>query len=92
VDNCLSLRSFRLGFGSSVIDELVAMMVLWNKVSPVSPYLDDVRSGIGERLVRVWSVRSVDLFKILAVVCLSEKALVGFRCGDLDLFFWSNLP
>jgi hypothetical protein len=75
VDNCLSLRSFRLGFGSSVIDELVAMMVLWNKVSPVSPYLDDVRSGIGERLVRVWSIRSVDLFKILAVGVFNRESI-----------------
>ena len=56
-----SLRSSRLGFGSAVIDEAVATMVLWNKVSPVSLYLDDVRYGIDGRPVRVWPIRSVDL-------------------------------
>jgi hypothetical protein len=30
------------GLVSGVIDEVVAMMVLCNKVSPTSPYLDDV--------------------------------------------------
>ena len=43
------------------------MMVLWNKVSPVSPSLNDVQSGVGKGPVRVWSVRSVDLLQILAV-------------------------
>ena len=57
-----SLRSSRLGFGSGVIDEVVATMVFWNEVSPVSPYLDgDFQSSVGEGPVRVWSVRSVDL-------------------------------
>ena len=50
------LHSFRLGlwilvnlgFGYSVIDEVMATMIPWNKVSSVSPYLDDVQSGIDE--------------------------------------------
>ena len=62
----LFFHSFRLGswilidlrFGSGVMDEVVATMVSWNKVSPVSPYLNDVQSGIDEEPMRVWPVRS----------------------------------
>jgi hypothetical protein len=36
-------------------------MIIWNNVSPVSSYVDDVRSSIGEGPVRVWSVQSVVL-------------------------------
>ena len=42
-------------------------MACWNKVSPVSPYLDDVRSGAGEGPVRVCVPRSVGSLQILAV-------------------------
>ena len=41
-------------------------MTHWNKVSPAFPYLVDVRSGVGEGPVRVWSVRSVVFLQILA--------------------------
>ena len=34
-------------------------MAHWNKVSPASPYLDDIQSGIGEEPVRAWFVRFV---------------------------------
>ena len=49
-----------------VIDEVVASMILWNKVSSAPPYLDDVRSDINEGSVRVCSVRSADILEILA--------------------------
>jgi hypothetical protein len=42
------------------------VMILWNNVSPASPYLNDVRSGNGEGPVRVWSVRSAIFLQILA--------------------------
>jgi hypothetical protein len=38
-----------------------------NKVSPASPYLDDVLSGTGEGLVRVGSAIYVDYLLIFAV-------------------------
>ena len=44
-------------------------MACWNKVSPVSPYLDDVQSGAGEGPVRVCVPRSVGSLQILAVEC-----------------------
>ena len=45
----------------SDIVEVVAAMMHWNKVCPVSPYLVNV-SGIGEGLVRVGAVRFVGLY------------------------------
>ncbi|XBJ19953.1 hypothetical protein VPH35_010861 [Triticum aestivum] len=59
---------FFLGFCfSGGIDEVVATMACWNKVSPVSPYLDDFRFGAGEGPVRVCVPRSVGSLQILAV-------------------------
>lgn len=49
-------------------------MVLWNKVSMVSPYLDGVRSSIGEGPVRVWCARSVDPLQILAIYVLIRES------------------
>ena len=42
-------------------------MMLWNKVSPVFPYLDDVRSGTDDGHVRVSSARSEGSLQIFAV-------------------------
>jgi hypothetical protein len=53
---------------SHIIVEVVDMMISWNNVSSACPYINDVRSGIGEGLVRVWLVRFVVLFQILALV------------------------
>jgi hypothetical protein len=52
---------------SSDINKVVVKMTLWNKVSPASPYLDDVLSGAEEGTVRVDSARSVDFLQIFAV-------------------------
>ena len=52
-------------------------MVLWNKVSLVSPYIDDVRSSVGEGPIRVWFVRSADLH-ILAVGVLIRRSWLAF--------------
>lgn len=57
------------------IDEVVATMAYWNKVSPVSPYLDDVRSGADEGPVRVCVSRSVVSFRILAVCVFFKKSI-----------------
>ena len=64
---------------SGVTGEVVAMMVLWNKVSLIYPYLYDIRSGIGEGLVRVWS--TLDL--------ASGKGLSEFAVSCLLIFFRS---
>ena len=72
---------------SGVIDKVVAMIILWMSLS-ISPYLDDVRSGVSEGPARVWSVRSVVL-KILAFgVLIGMSSWLAFRCSHLDLFFW----
>jgi hypothetical protein len=80
---------------SDVIDEVVATMILWNNVCTASPYLDDVRSGASKGLGRVCLsdfVVVVLLLQILAFgVLFQMEQLVAFRCGDLDLFFWSVL-
>ena len=55
-------------------------MACWNKVSPVSPYLDDVRSGAGEGPVRVCVPRSVGSLQILAV-CVSFKEYFWLAFG-----------
>jgi hypothetical protein len=36
-----------------VLLTMVVTVALWNKVSSASPYIDDVRSGVGEGPVRV---------------------------------------
>jgi hypothetical protein len=58
---------FFLGLVSSDINKVVVKMTLWSKVSPASPYLDDVLSGVDEGPVRVGSARSVDYLQIFAV-------------------------
>jgi hypothetical protein len=58
---------FFQGWFSSDISEVAAMMTLWNKVSPVCPYLDDVRSGADKGPVRVGSARFEGSLQIFAV-------------------------
>ena len=62
-----------LGLVSGIIDEVVWTMTHWNKVSPAFPYLVDVRSGVGEGPVRVWSVRYVGSLQILVAVHMFIK-------------------
>jgi hypothetical protein len=52
---------------SNDINKVVVKMVLWNKVSLASPYLDDVLSGTGEGPVRVDSTISVASLQTFAV-------------------------
>ena len=71
-----------------VIDEVVATMVLWNMVFLASPYLNDVRSGVGEGLVRVWFVRSVVFFQILAFgVTIIRSSCLAFHIAILTSSF-----
>jgi hypothetical protein len=42
---------------SSDINNMAVKIMLWNKVSPASPYLDDVLSGASEGPVRFGSAR-----------------------------------
>uniref|UniRef100_A0A8R7QKI1 Uncharacterized protein n=1 Tax=Triticum urartu TaxID=4572 RepID=A0A8R7QKI1_TRIUA len=79
VGTCLSCFIFLRFCFSGDIDEVMATMACWNKVSPVSPYLDDVRSGAGERPVRVCVPRSVGSLQILAVrVSFKERLWLAF--------------
>ena len=57
-----------LGLVFGIIDKVVWTMTHWNKVSPAFPYLVDVRFGVGEGLVRVWSVRFVGSLQILVAI------------------------
>ena len=75
--SCLLFLGFCFSGG---IDEVVATMACWNKVSPVSPYLDDVQSGAGEGPVRVCVPRSVGSLQILAV-CVSFKEYFWLAFG-----------
>ena len=43
------------------------MITLWNKVSLVFPYLDDIRSGADDGQVRVSSAKSEDSLQIFTV-------------------------
>jgi hypothetical protein len=45
-------------------------MVLRNKVSSASPYIDDIRSGVSEGPARVWCARSIDPLQVLAFCVL----------------------
>jgi hypothetical protein len=49
-------------------------MIIWNNISPASSYLDDVRSSIGEGLVRVCFVHLL-FFRSWLLVYLSEEAI-----------------
>lgn len=69
-------------------------MTHWNKVSPPSPYLDDIQSSIGEEPVRAWFVRLVGSLRSfssdLGTWCLYlEKQLADFRCDDFNIFVLS---
>lgn len=56
-----------------------------NKVSPASPYLDEVRSGADEEPVRVGVAKSVGSLQIFAVgVSIKE----GNWCSDFVIFFY----
>ena len=65
---------FRIWF-SSDIDEVVAMMTLWNKVSPAFPYLDDVRSGADDGQVRASAAKSEGSSRSLQLVCQSRDVV-----------------
>jgi hypothetical protein len=63
-------------------------MALWNKVSPASPYLDDVLSGADEGPVRVVSARTVDSLQIFAVgVFVRKCSWLSFVVVVLISFF-----
>jgi hypothetical protein len=62
----LSVFYLRFCFTSN-IDEVVAMMACWNKISSVSSYPNDVQSDASERRVRVCVPRFVGSLRILAV-------------------------
>jgi hypothetical protein len=82
-----------IAFSGIVIDQVVAMMTHWNKVSLDSSYSIDIRFDVDEWSVRVWSVRSIGSLQILmaVVVVYERKQSDGFLYGDFDLFFWSIL-
>jgi hypothetical protein len=46
---------------------MVTTITLWNKVSPIFPYLDDIRSGADDGQVRVSSARSEGSLQIFTV-------------------------
>jgi hypothetical protein len=71
---------------------VVVKMTLQNKVSPASPYLDDVLSDVGEGPVRVGSARSVDSLQIFAVSVFVRRCnwlslVVAILISFFDLFF-----
>ena len=93
---------FRVWFFSD-IDKVVATITLWNKVSPVFPYLDDIRSGADDGQVRVSSARSEDSLQIFTVgvsvrrcSCLSFVVAISTllsicsttRFGFFNPLFW----
>jgi hypothetical protein len=77
---------------SSDINKVVVKISLWNKVSPASPYLDDVLSSADEGPVRVGSARSVVYLQIFAVGVFVRRcswlSFVGaILISFFDLFF-----
>ena len=56
-----------------VIDKVAVAMILRNNVSLASLYLDDVRSGVGEGPVRVWSVKFVCSSTDLDISCAYQR-------------------
>ena len=81
---------FQIWFFSD-ISEVVAMMELWNNVSPVYPYLEDVRSGTDKGLVRVGSAKSEGSLQIFVVGvlirrCCWQSYVVVTSNSSFDLF------
>ena len=74
---------------SGLIVEVVATMIIWNNISPASPYFDDVRSGISEGPVIVWSVQSVVLQILAFGVCLPDEAVGWFSMRQSRSLFLS---
>jgi hypothetical protein len=77
---------------SNDINKVVVKTTLWNKVSPASPYLDDVLSGADEGPMRVGSARSVDYLQIFVVGVFVRRCTWLFFVGAVlisffDLFF-----
>ena len=65
-------------------------MICWNKVSPTSPYLDDVRSEANEWLVSVGATRSVSPFWILAVgVSIKRSNCLAFGVATSTFFLFA---
>jgi hypothetical protein len=75
-----------LGLFSSIVDEVVATMTYWNKVSLASLYCVDVRSGVDEGPVSVWSIRSVGSLQILVAV-----VVVVFIEGSSQMAFFTAI-
>lgn len=52
------------------------VLVVWNKISSASSYLEDVRYSVDEGLVREFGVSDpLILFRSWHLVCLSEDAV-----------------
>jgi len=74
---------------------IVLLLLLWNKVSSICPYLDSVRSSTNEGLVRVGSARFKGSLKIFAVVvsirrCSSLFYVVATSTSTFNLF-WDKI-
>jgi hypothetical protein len=62
-------------------------MTLWNKVSPVSPYLEDIQSGADEESVRVGSVRSEGSLQIFTFgVSITRCSWLSFVVATSTFF------
>ena len=73
---------------SSDIDEVVATMTFWNKVSPAFPNLDDVRSGADDGQARASSARSEDSLQIFAFgVSIRRCSWLSFVVATLTSSF-----
>jgi hypothetical protein len=48
------------------MNKVLAIIVLWNKVSLTSSYLNGARSGVSEGPIKIWCVRFIVSFQIFA--------------------------
>jgi hypothetical protein len=88
VEGHISYSACWLGLGSSAIDGVVTTFIrAWFYI-----YLDDVRSGVGEGLMRVWFARLLILFRSWQLMCLSEEAVdwLSMRWSRPLLFVYST--
>ena len=69
------------------MNKVLAIIVLWNKVSLTSSYLNDARSGVSEGPIKIWRVGFIVSFQIFAfdvlvraINWLAFNAIISLFC------------
>ena len=68
-------------------EDIDEAMLCWNKVSPVSPYPDDVLSNTDEGAMSVCVLKYVGSIYILVVRVSFKESLTSYWCADFGILF-----